>query len=112
MAPWCCAPTRPSTWRRAPRINPESTWRLYSALAVAAGVDRTLTVPDGRVVTGRLRTSAGEVALLVNTSPDQVDFSLVTSGTASYTRRAAGTGQALSRLTLPPYEVEVLTRLA
>ncbi len=71
-----------------------------------------MTVPDGRVMTGRLRTPAGEVALLINTSPDQVEVSLVTAGTASYGRRAAGPDQALSQLTLPPYEVEVLTRLA
>ena len=107
----CAYPTEHMA-ARAPRVNPESTWRLYSALASAAGVDRTLTAPDGRVMTGRLRTPAGEVAVLVNTSPDQVDLSLVTTGTASYGRRAAGPRQALSQLTLPPYEVEVLTRLA
>ena len=28
---------------RAPRVNPESTWRLYSALATSAGVDGHLT---------------------------------------------------------------------
>jgi endo-1,4-beta-mannosidase len=107
----CAYPTEHMA-ARAPRINPESTWRLYSALASAAGVDKALTVPDGRVMTGRVRTPAGEVAVLVNTSPDQVEVSLVTAGTASYGRRAAGPDQALSQLTLPPFEVEVLTRLA
>ena len=97
---------------RAPRVNPESTWRLYSALACAAGVDRPLTVPDPRVITGRLRTPEGELAVLVNASPDQLEASLTTAGAASYGRRAAGPDEALSQLTLPPFEVEVLSRLS
>jgi len=51
--PWSCAPTRPSTCGPVARVNPESTWRLYSALATSAGVDRPLTVDDPRVITGR-----------------------------------------------------------
>jgi endo-1,4-beta-mannosidase len=97
---------------RAPRVNPESTWRLYSALATSAGVDRPLTVRDPRVITGRLRTPAGELAVLVNASPDEVEVSLTTAGSASYGRRGAESGEALSQLRLAPFEVEVLSRLA
>ena len=97
---------------RAPRVNPESTWRLYSALATSAGVDRPLTVRDPRVITGRLRTPVGELAVLVNASPDQVEVTLTTIGAAKYGRRRAEPGKALSQLTLPPFEVEVLARLA
>ena len=97
---------------RSPRVNPESTWRLYSALATSAGVDRPLSVPDPRVITGRLRTPAGELAVLVNASPDQAEVSLATAGSASYRRRGAESGEALSRLRLAPFEVEVLSRLA
>ncbi len=95
---------------RAPRVNPESTWRLYSALATSAGVDRPLSVPDPRVLAGRLRTPAGELAVLVNASPDQVEVSLATTGSASYRQRGAESGEALSRLRLAPFEVEVLSR--
>ena len=108
----CAYPTE----HMAARARLGSTRKAHGACTPrwpsAAGVDKALTVPDGRVMTGRLRTPAGEVALLINTSPDQVEVSLVTAGTASYGRRAAGPDQALSQLTLPPYEVEVLTRLA
>jgi len=97
---------------RTPRVNPESTWRLYSALATSAGVDRPLLVRDPRVISGRLRTATGELAVVVNTSPDEVEVSLATVGAASYGRRGTVTGDALSQLTLPPYEVEVLSRLA
>jgi len=97
---------------RSPRVNPESTWRLYSALARAAGVDRPLGTGDPRVITGRLRTPGGEVAVLVNTSPDQVELRLATTGQASYGSRAAAAEQAIAQLTLPPFEVEVLTRLS
>jgi hypothetical protein len=97
---------------RSPRVNPESTWRLYSALAHAAGVDRPLETGDPRVITGRLRTPGGEVAVLVNTSPDQVELRLATTGQASYGSRAAAAEQAIAQLTLPPFEVEVLTRLS
>ncbi len=96
---------------RAARVNPESTWRLYSALATSAGIDRPLSVRDPRVITGGLRTPAGELAVLVNASPDQVEVSIATAGSASYRRRGAEPGEALSRLKLAPFEVEVLSRL-
>jgi hypothetical protein len=52
------------------------------------------------------------VAVLVNTSPDQVELRLATTGQASYGSRAAAAEQAIAQLTLPPFEVEVLTRLS
>ncbi len=40
---------------KTPWANPESTWRIYSALATAAGVSRPVRVDDPRVLVGRLR---------------------------------------------------------
>ena len=40
---------------RTPRVNPEDTWRLYSALAADAGVSRPVRVDDPRVLVGRVR---------------------------------------------------------
>jgi endo-1,4-beta-mannosidase len=58
---------------RTPRVNPEDTWRLYSALAEAAAVSRPVRVDDPRILTGRLRTGSGERVLLVNCSLDTID---------------------------------------
>ncbi len=96
---------------RTPRVNPESTWRLYAALAAAAGVQLPLAASDPRVMTGRLRTGAGEVAVLVNTSAQQVEVALVTTGTASYGRGDTAPGEPLQQLILAPFEVEILARL-
>jgi endo-1,4-beta-mannosidase len=96
---------------RTPRVNPESTWRLYAALAEVAGVQRLLTASDPRVMTGLLRTGDGEVAVLVNTSAQPVEVRLITTGTASYGRPHTAPGEALRQLTLPPFEVEILSRL-
>ena len=57
---------------RSPQVNPEDTWRLYSALATEAGVARPLRVDDPRVVVGRIRHGDGEVAVYVNCSADEV----------------------------------------
>jgi endo-1,4-beta-mannosidase len=96
---------------RTARVNPESTWALYSALAAAAGVDRPLRVDDGRVMTGRLRTPEGELAVVVNASGDPIDVELRTSGRATYGRKQASSGEPLGRFELAPFEVEVLARL-
>jgi endo-1,4-beta-mannosidase len=121
----CCYPLEHMA-ARTPRVNPEGTWRLYAALAVAAGVQRPLAASDPRVVTGRLRTGAGEIAVLVNASAQHVKTDLVTTGSASYGRREAAPGEvlpgetvpaevapveALRQLVLPPFEVEILSRL-
>jgi hypothetical protein len=57
---------------RTPRVNPESTWRLYSALADVAGVSRPVRVDDPRVLVGRVRGRRGERAIVVNCSSDTV----------------------------------------
>jgi endo-1,4-beta-mannosidase len=50
-----------------PRVNPEATWQIYSALATEAGVARPVRVEDPRVLTGLLRSGGGEtIALFVN----------------------------------------------
>jgi endo-1,4-beta-mannosidase len=96
---------------RTPRVNPESTWRLYAALAVAAGVQRPLAASDPRVMTGLLRTGGGELAVLVNTSPQPVEVRLVTTGAASYGRADKAPGETVKQLVLPPFEVEILSRV-
>ena len=58
---------------RTPRVNPESTWRLYSALAAAAGVRRAVRVDDPRVLAGVVRGGSGDLAVLVNSSDDAVE---------------------------------------
>ena len=63
-----------------PAANPESTWRLYAALAEAAGVSRPVRVDDPRVLTGMLRSTDGrETVIFVNASPDRVATTPVTS---------------------------------
>ena len=57
---------------RTPWANPEPTWRIYSALATIAGVDRPVRVHDPRVLVGRVRTPNSELALFVNCSEDSV----------------------------------------
>ena len=57
---------------RTPRVNPEATWRIYSALASAAGVRRPIRVDDPRVLVGRLRAGRGERVLFVNCSADSI----------------------------------------
>src|SRR5439155_26508830 len=55
---------------RTPAVNPESTWRLYSALATLAGVARPVRVDDPRVLAGVVRHGADATALLMNCSAD------------------------------------------
>jgi endo-1,4-beta-mannosidase len=57
---------------RTPRANPEDTWRLYDALATAAGVARPVRVADPRVLVGRLGGRDVETVLFVNVSGDAV----------------------------------------
>ena len=57
---------------RNPRVNPESTWRLYSALAEEAGVARPVRVADPRVLVGLVRSGGARTAVFVNCSPDTV----------------------------------------
>jgi endo-1,4-beta-mannosidase len=57
---------------RTPRVNPESTWRLYSALAEAAGVSRPVRVADPRVLVGVVASGGRRTAVFVNCSADTV----------------------------------------
>jgi hypothetical protein len=77
-------------------VNPESTWRLYSALASAAGVRRPVRVDDPRVLAARLRTARGERALFVNCSSEAIDAVPVVDGRLD---------PPLDRLALEPFGV-------
>ena len=65
---------------RTPGVNPEDTYRIYSALAEAAGVARPVRVDDPRVLVGRIRNEGGETALFLNTSADTLSIQPVLSG--------------------------------
>ena len=65
---------------RTPGVNPEDTYRIYSALAKAAGVERPVRVDDPRVLVGRIRNEGGETALFLNTSADTLSIQPVLSG--------------------------------
>jgi len=97
-----------------PRVNPESTWRLYAALASLAGVGRPVTVDDGRVVVGRLVAGEGETVLVINSSPDAVEAGLSGSDVAVLALDSAAHRQSSRPLTepllLPPFEVVVLRK--
>jgi endo-1,4-beta-mannosidase len=64
---------------RIPWANPESTWRIYSALAQLAGVPRRVRVADPRVLVGRLRSGGSETLVLVNSSADTVSLEPTTT---------------------------------
>ncbi|HMB18301.1 MAG TPA: cellulase family glycosylhydrolase [Gaiellaceae bacterium] len=51
---------------KSPGVNPEDTWRIYSALAIEAGVERAVRVDDPRVLVGLIRSAESETALFVN----------------------------------------------
>jgi endo-1,4-beta-mannosidase len=65
---------------RTPGANPEDTWRLYSALAVAADVDRPVRVDDPRVLVGRVRSGDSETALFVNAAGDSISVEPTLTG--------------------------------
>jgi endo-1,4-beta-mannosidase len=87
---------------RTPRVNPEDTWRLYDALAAAAGVSRPVRVDDPRILVGRLRARVEETVLLVNSSSDTVQAEPVVEGEDALV--PSGT------LTIGPYGVAVARR--
>jgi endo-1,4-beta-mannosidase len=57
---------------RSPGVNPEDTYRVYSALAAAAGVARPVRVDDPRVLAGRVRSGDRETVLFVNCSGNTI----------------------------------------
>jgi hypothetical protein len=92
-------------------VNPEDTWRLYSAMATAAGVTRRLRVDDGRVMVGSLRTSEDELAVVVNSSGDSLDVPLIAEQGAAYSRLDEPQDyRPVLSLQLAPFEVTVLRR--
>ena len=68
---------------RTPRVNPEDTWRLYSALAAAAGVSRPIRVADPRILVGRIRQQGGELAVFINCSSAAVTVTPITDSQSS-----------------------------
>jgi endo-1,4-beta-mannosidase len=84
---------------RTPWANPESTWRIYSALAAVAGVRRPLRVYDPRVLVGRIASGGSETVVLVNCSDDRVTL-----------RPTSGDGEQPTAypLTLEPFGVATL----
>jgi endo-1,4-beta-mannosidase len=80
---------------KTPRVNPEDTYRIYSALAEAAGVARPVRVEDPRVLVGRIRSGGAETALFVNTSGDAISLQPVLSGIEL--------GHDMGELTLEPF---------
>jgi hypothetical protein len=66
---------------RSPGVNPEDTYRIYSALAAMAGVSRPVRVADPRVMVGRIRSGDSETALFVNCAAEQITAEPTVSGT-------------------------------
>jgi hypothetical protein len=63
-----------------PSVNPEDTWRLYSALASAASVVRPVRVDDPRVIAGGLRANGCEIAIFVNCSDEAIAIAPIVTG--------------------------------
>jgi beta-glucosidase len=87
---------------RRPWANPESTWRIYSALAVIADVERPVRVDDPRILVGHVRSGSSTTTLFINASPDSVAVTpIVALGTSLE--------HANQPLTLGPFAVESVT---
>ena len=97
---------------RTPEANPEDTWRLYSALADAAGVVLPLRVDNPRVMVGRLRSAQEDIALVINLSAEPLEVKLKSLDGVAYGRNGTASGAPLEVLVLPPFGVEVLKRLS
>jgi len=103
------------------RVNPDSSWRLYSALAAEAQVRRPVTVDDGRVAVGSLRTGDHETHLVLNLSDATVEVKLdgeamallapsgPAAGGSPGATEAGGVAGPVGQLVLDPFEVAVLT---
>jgi hypothetical protein len=75
---------------RTPRVNPEDTWRLYAALADAAGVVRPVTVSDPRIVAGTVRHGGSTTSLLVNCSAEPIVAEPLLDGGGAIAPRVIG----------------------
>ena len=82
---------------KTPGVNPEDTYRIYSALAEASGVARPVRVNDPRILVGRIRGAESETAVFVNTSGDRVSTQPTFSGIEL--------DSATDELTLEPFGV-------
>jgi endo-1,4-beta-mannosidase len=90
------------------RINPEPTWRVYDALADAAGLSRPVTVEDPRVLAAELRHRDGRnFVWLVS----QADTEVTVKPTVQGRLADLHTGQPVEEVTLDAYGVRVLRRL-
>jgi hypothetical protein len=58
--------------RPEPARESRETWRIFDALATVAGVSRPVSVPDPRVLVGRVRHGAREAAIFVNCSSEHI----------------------------------------
>jgi len=86
---------------RTPRANPESTWRIYSALAPISGVSRPVRVDDPRVSAGLLRGGVDDTALIVNCSPEAISVEPILEDDIELQ-------QAEGELTLGPFGVAAI----
>jgi endo-1,4-beta-mannosidase len=82
-------------------VNPESTWRVYSALATTAGVARPVRVHDPRVLVGLLSAPEQDTVIFLNVCGDALTVEpIVDPGTEL---RLAG-----RELVLGPFDVAVV----
>jgi endo-1,4-beta-mannosidase len=65
---------------KSPGVNPEDTWRIYSALAAEAGVERAVRADDPRVLVGLIRSGESETALFVNCAAEPITIDPIVSG--------------------------------
>lgn len=89
------------------RVNPESTWRIYDALADVSGAGRTVTVPDPRVLVDGLRHDDGRrFVWFVSEAAEEIAVKPVVAGDGALVELD---GQApVSEVTIPPYGVRVM----
>ena len=90
-----------------PQANPEPTWRLYSALADAAGVDRPVRTDDPRTIVGPIIVGGSNAFMVLNISPEDHDAKLLSPSTALYLAPSKE-GKAIGTLHLAPYEAVLL----
>ncbi len=90
-----------------PTANPEPTWRLYSALADEAGVDRPVRIDDPRVVSGPITIGGKAAFLTLNVSPEAIQCPL-RSGSGRLYLASSTDREPIEALHLGPYEVALL----
>ncbi len=86
------------------RVNPEQTWRLYDALAVHAGVERPVRVPDPRVSTdGLVHADGRRFVWFASLHHRPLTVRPLSNGAL----RDLHTDALVTDLTLPPYGVRI-----